>query len=101
MRLPVSQHLAEDDGVGEVAVHKVHIGEELVVEGGEQWLDIRFVEAGAFEDDHRAGDCSIGKIVKIHGGKVLAIADSEKAFGRGRAEGAFPGEVHDSEVMIQ
>jgi hypothetical protein len=30
---PVSQHFAEDDGVGEVAVFKVHIGEELIVKG--------------------------------------------------------------------
>jgi len=101
LRLPVPQHLAEDDSVGEVAVLKVYIGQELFVEAGEQLLDIRFVEAGAFEDDHRAGDCSIGEVVKIHGGKVLAIADSEKALRRGSAEGAFPGEVHDSEVMIQ
>ncbi len=32
--LPVPQHLAEDDGVGEVAVLKVYIGQELVADGG-------------------------------------------------------------------
>ena len=55
LRLPVSQHLAEDDGVGEVAVFKVYIGEELVVEGGEKGLDVGFIEAGAFEDDDICG----------------------------------------------
>jgi hypothetical protein len=40
LRLPISQDFAEDDGVGEVAVLKVYIGEELIVEGGEQRLDV-------------------------------------------------------------
>jgi hypothetical protein len=30
---PVSQHFTDDDGIGEVAVFKVHIGEELIVKG--------------------------------------------------------------------
>ena len=99
--LPVPQHLAEDDGVGEISALKVYIGQELVVECGEQLLDIRFVEARAFENDHRAGHGAIREVVEIHGGKVLAIAESEKALRRCRAEGAFPGEVHDREVTIQ
>ncbi len=81
LRLPVPQDFAEDDGVGQVAVLKVYIGQELVVERGEQRLDIRFVEARAFQNDHRAGDGAIGKIVEIYGGKVLAIAEGEKALG--------------------
>ncbi len=40
LRLPVPQHLAEDDGVGEISALKIYIGEELVVECGEQLLDI-------------------------------------------------------------
>ncbi len=81
LRLPVAQDLAEDDGVGQVAVLKIYIGEELVVERGQQLLDIRFVEARAFQNDHRAGDGAIGEVVEIHGGNVLAIAESEKALG--------------------
>jgi hypothetical protein len=81
LRLPVAQDFAKDDGVGEVAVLKVYIGEELVVEGGEKGLDVGFVEAGVFEDDHGACYGAIRKIVKIYGGKVLAIAESEKALG--------------------
>ena len=101
LRLPISQHLAEDDGVGEISALKVYIGKELVVERGEQLLDIRFVEARAFENDHRAGDGAVGEVVEIHRGKVLAIAEGEKALGRCRAQGAFPGEVHDREVTNQ
>jgi hypothetical protein len=37
-------------------VLKVYIGEELIVEGGEQRLDVRFIEARALENDDRAGD---------------------------------------------
>ncbi len=40
VRFPISQHLAEDDGVGEVAVGEVHIGQEFFVERGEQRLDV-------------------------------------------------------------
>jgi hypothetical protein len=101
LRLPVSQHFAEDDGVGEVAVLKVYIGKELVVEGGEQGLDVRFIEAGAFENDDRAGDCAIGEVVEVDRRNIIPAALGEKSFGRGCAEGAFPGEVHVSEVKIQ
>ncbi len=101
LRLPIPQHFAEDGGVGEVAVLKVYIGEELVVEGGEQRLDVRFVEAGAPEDDDRAGDRAIGEVVEVDGRDIITAALGKKSFGRGRAEGAFPGEVHGREEMIQ
>ena len=94
LRLPISQDFAEDDGVGEVAVLKVYIGEELIVEGGEQRLDVRFVEAGALEDDDRAGDRAIGEVVEVDGRDIIPAALGKKSFGRSRAEGAFPGEVH-------
>ena len=83
LRLPVSQHLAEDDGVGEVAVLKIYIGEELVVEGGEKGLDVGFIEAGAFENDDRAGDRAIGEVVEIDRRDVIPAALGEKSFGRG------------------
>jgi hypothetical protein len=93
--LVVPQDFAEDDGVGEVAVLKVYIGEELIVEGGEQRLDIRFVEAGALEDDDRAGDRAIGEVVEVDRRDIIPAALGKKSFGRSRAEGAFPGEVHE------
>ena len=40
LRLPIPQDFAEDDGVGEVAVLKVYIRKKLIVEGGEQRLDV-------------------------------------------------------------
>jgi hypothetical protein len=101
LRLPVAQDFAEDDGVGEVAVLKVYIGEELIVEGGEQRLDVRFVEAGALEDDDRAGDRAIGKVMEVDGRDIIPAALGKKSLGRSRVEGAFPGEVHGREVMIQ
>ncbi len=73
---------------------KVYIGQELVVEGGEQRLDVRFVEAGALEDDDRAGDRAIGEVVEVDGCDIIPAALGKKSFGRSRAEGAFPGEVH-------
>ena len=91
LRLPVAEHFAEDHGVGEVAVLKVYIGEELIVEGGEQRLDIGFVEAGAIEDDDRAGDRAIGEVVEVDGRDIIPAALGKKSFGRSRAEGAFPG----------
>jgi hypothetical protein len=91
LRLPISQDFAEDHGVGEVAVLKVYIGEELIVEGGEQWLDVRFVEARVLEDDDRAGDRAIGEVVEVDGRDIIPAALGKKAFGRSRAEGAFPG----------
>ena len=100
-RLPIPQDFSEDHGVGEVAVLKVYIGEELIVEGGEQRLDVRFVEAGALEDDDRAGDRAIGEVVEIDGRDIIPAALGKKSFGRSRAEGAFPGEVHGRDVMIQ
>jgi hypothetical protein len=75
-------------------VLKVYIGEELIVEGGEQRLDVRFVEAGALEDDDRAGDRAIGKVMEVDGRDIIPAALGKKSFGRSRAEGAFPGEVH-------
>ena len=81
LRLPVAQDLAEDDGVGQVAVLKIYIGEELVVEGAEHCGDVFVLDARAFQNDHCAGDCSISEVVEIHGGKVIAIAESEKALG--------------------
>ena len=101
LRLPVAQDFAEDDGVGEVAVLKVYIGEELLVEGGEQRLDVRFIEAGALEDDDRAGDRAIGEVVEVDGCDIIPAALGKKSFGRSRAEGAFPSEVHVREVTIQ
>jgi hypothetical protein len=91
LRLPISQDFAEDHGVGEVAVLKVYIGEELIVEGGEQRLDVRFVEAGALKDDDRAGDRAIGEVVKVDGRDIIPASLGKKSFGRSRAEGAFPG----------
>jgi hypothetical protein len=78
---PVPQDFAEDDGIGEVAMLKVYIGQELVVESGEKQLNIRFLEAGAFEEYNGACDVAICEIVKIYCCKVLAIAESEKSFG--------------------
>ena len=80
---------------------KIHVGEKLVVEGGEKGLDVGFVEAGVFEDDDRAGDRAIGEVVEVHRRDVIPAALGEKSFGRGCAEGAFPGEVNESEVRIQ
>jgi hypothetical protein len=94
LRLPISQDFAEDDGVGEVAVLKVYIGEELIVEGGEQRLDVRFVEARALEDDDRAGDRAIGEVVEVDGRDIIPASLGKKSFGRSSAEGAFPGKVH-------
>ena len=90
LRIPVAQDFAEDDGVGEVAVLKVYIGQELIVEGGEQPLDVRFVEAGALEDDDRAGDRAIGEVVEVDGRDIIPAALGKKSCGRSRAEGAFP-----------
>ena len=68
---------------------KVYIGEELIVEGGEQRLDVRFVEAGALEDDDRAGDRAIGEVVEVDRRDIIPAALGKKSFGRSRAEGAF------------
>ena len=68
---------------------KVYIGQELIVEGGEQRLDVRFVEAGALEDDDRACDRAIGEIVEVDRRDIIPAALGKKSFGRGRAEGAF------------
>jgi hypothetical protein len=57
-------------------------------------LDVRFIEAGAFEDDDRAGDCAIGEVVEVDGRDIIPATLGKKSFGRSRAEGAFPGEVH-------
>ena len=81
LRLPVAQDFAADDGVGEVAVLNVHIGEELVVEGGEQCGDVFVLDAGIFQNDDGACNGAIREIMKVYGGGVLAVAESEKALG--------------------
>jgi hypothetical protein len=52
-------------------------------------LDVRFIEAGAFEDDDRAGDCAIGEVVEVDGRDIIPATLGKKSFGRSRAEGAF------------
>lgn len=81
--------LAEGEAVGGVAVLKVYIGEEFVVEGGEQRLDVRFVEAGALQNDDRPGDRAIGEVVEVDRRDIIPAALGKKSFGRSRAEGAF------------
>ena len=57
-------------------------------------MDVRFIEAGAFEDDDRAGDCAIGEVVEVDGRDIIPAALGKKSFGRSRAEGAFPMKFH-------
>ena len=99
--LPVPQDFAADDGVAEVAVGKIYIRQELVVERGEQRFDVGVLEAGVIEQDDRPGDRAVGEVLEIDGGEVLAVAQGKKALRRGSADGAFPSEFHVSEVMSQ
>jgi hypothetical protein len=57
-------------------------------------LDVRFVEAGALEDDDRASDRAIGEVVEVDGRDIIPAALGKKSFGRSRAEGAFPMKFH-------
>jgi hypothetical protein len=52
-------------------------------------LDVRFIEAGAFEDDDRAGDRAICEVVEVDGRDIIPASLGKKSFGRSRAEGAF------------
>ena len=46
-------------------------------------------------------DADIEFVEALDGGEVLAVAQGEKSLRRGSAEGAFPGEIHVSEVRSQ
>ena len=78
---PVPQDFAEDDGIGEVAMLKVYIGQELVIKSAEEQLNIRFVEARAFEEYNGACDVAIREIMEIHGSDILILVKGKKSFG--------------------
>lgn len=41
LNFPVSENFAKDDGAGEVVLFNFYIGEELLVEGGLNWVKKR------------------------------------------------------------
>ncbi len=45
-------------------------------------LDVRFVEAGALEDDDRAGDRAIGEVVEVDGGTKFQVFSIQFQFFR-------------------
>jgi hypothetical protein len=41
LNFPVSENFAKDDGAGEIVLLNLYIGEELLVEGGLNWVKKR------------------------------------------------------------
>jgi hypothetical protein len=45
LNFPVSENFAKDDGAGEVVLLNFYIGEELLVEGGLNWVNTKKLNA--------------------------------------------------------
>ena len=69
-----ADQFTHNDCVGERAVFQINVGEEVFVEGFQEFRNFGLGPTGAFQQDDGAGYRAAGEIVQVDGGRLFAVA---------------------------
>jgi hypothetical protein len=94
LRFEITKNFSYYDGVIQVPVVEVHIGEEVFIERAEETGHIGFVPTRIFQQDHSPGHGSVREVVQIDRRSVASRALGEETLGGSGAQGSFPSDVH-------